>query len=100
MKASVVVEDLDIAGIPVREAEDDAEQLLDANAEEPRPVAAQLFQLIAARRAKVEEVMRGIQHVELSHCCRPDRFWQRTRILCIHSIIDFLSGPIGETRDH
>src|SRR5438132_13627285 len=100
MEASVLVEDLDIAGIPVREAEDDAELIVDANAEEPRPVAAQLFPLIAARRAMVEEVMRGIQHVELSQCCRQGRFWQRTRILFIHSIRDFLSRLIGETPDH
>src|SRR5688572_27830239 len=60
VSSSVIVGDHDVAGVTSLEVEDDAELIVDANAELARQSALELFQMIAGTR-QIPQFLRVVQ---------------------------------------
>jgi hypothetical protein len=62
----VVIDDLDVIGVPVLPAEADAPLIVDANTVLARAVALELFKSVAGRNTQVLELLGGIDETNLT----------------------------------
>jgi hypothetical protein len=62
----VVVDDLDVEGVTINPAEDDAPLLIDPNAVKPVEVTAQSFEVVARRYTQVVQVAGSVDELQLA----------------------------------
>jgi hypothetical protein len=100
MLPPVIVDDTNVVGLAFRPAEHDAQLLVDSNAVKSPPSATQGLESIARRRAKVQELVRSIQHIELPQSRRSDIGWKATRSSGPGTVVEVLRCLVAERRDH
>jgi hypothetical protein len=65
----VVIDELNVSSLAFDPAKDQSPLIVDSDAVETFPVAAENLQSVAGRRPKVEERMCGVQEIEFSNGC-------------------------------
>jgi len=100
MLPPVIVHDTNVVRLAFRPAEHDAPLLVDTNAVESPPLATEGLEPISGRRAKVQESVCSVQHIELSQSRWRDIGRKATRSSGPGTVVEVLCCVVAERRDH
>jgi hypothetical protein len=83
-----------------RPTEDDAPLVVHADGVPTTKIAAQRLQAVSRGGPKVDQVLSGVQHVELAYGNSEDVRWKPTGTPSCATVKEFLCVPVAEGEDH